>query len=87
MVAMSNLPKNACCTLEKDTSCPLPLEKVSPAMLQKLQNNKASDLKTLLSEVTEMGNQHAIEALLVETREMEVNILRETEEPHEYSSP
>ncbi len=87
MVAMSNLSKNACCATEEDTSCPLPLEKVSLAMLQKLQNNDASALETLLRKLEAMSNQHAVEALLVETREMEVKILREIEEPDEHSEP
>ena len=45
--------------------------------LQKLQNDEASALETLLSKVEAMSNQHAIEALFAEIREMEATLLRE----------
>ncbi len=66
---------------------PIPSGERKPSYATKSQNNDDSALENLLSEVTEMGNQHAVEALLVETREMEVKILREIEEPDEHSEP
>ncbi len=77
MAAMLRLSKNACYAMEEHTSYPFPLEKISPVELQKLQNDDASALETLLSKVEAMSNQHAIEALLVEIREMEVKVLHE----------
>ncbi len=77
MAAMSNLSKNACYAMEEHTSYPFPLEKISPVELQKLQNDDASALETLLSKVEAMSNQHAIEALFAEIREMEATLLRE----------
>ena len=46
-------------------------------MLQTLQNDEARSLETLLKEVEAMSNPHTVEALLVEIREMEANLLLE----------
>ena len=77
MVAMSNLSKNTCCATEENTSCPLPLEKTSPVESQKSQNDDASNLEALLRKVEAMSSPQAVEALLVEIREMEAKVLRE----------
>ncbi len=59
---------------------PNPHRRNSPVGLQKLQKNKASEsavLEELLREVAEKTSPQAIETLLVEIREMEVNLLLE----------